>query len=70
MLKMTGIKLELISDIEMHYCTKKGMRGAISCIAKRYSKANNKHMKDYDSSEKSMFIIYLDAKQFIWLCDE
>ena len=40
MLKMTGIELELISDIEMHLFIKKGMRGGISHIAKRHSKAN------------------------------
>ena len=36
------------------------MRGVIPCIAKRFSKANNKYMTDSDSSEESMFIIYLD----------
>ena len=61
MLKITGIKLELISDIDMHYLIEKGMKGGISYIAKRHSKANNKHGKDYDSSEESMFIIFLDA---------
>ena len=42
----------------MHYFIEKGMRGAISYIVKTYSKANNKHMTDYDSSK---FIVYLDA---------
>ena len=41
MLKMTGIESELISDIIGHLVIEKGMRGGISCIAKRYSKANN-----------------------------
>ena len=61
MLKMTGIELELISDTEMHLCIEKGMRGGIYCIAKYYSKANNKYMTDYDRSEESMIIICLDA---------
>ena len=44
MLKMTGIELELISDIDMHLFIKKGMRGGISYIVKKFSKANNKCM--------------------------
>ena len=65
-LKMTGIELELISDIDMYLFTEKGMRGGISYIAKTHSKVNNKYMKDYDGSEcnsieESVYIIYLDA---------
>ena len=61
MLKMTGIELDLISDIDMHLLIEKGIRGRISYIAKRHSKANNKYMKCYDSSEESKYITYLDA---------
>ena len=35
MLKMTGIKLELISDVDMHLFIEKVMRGGISYISKR-----------------------------------
>ena len=43
MLKMTKIKLVLISDIDMHLFFEKEMRGGISYISKRYSsiKDNN-----------------------------
>ena len=51
MLKMTGIKLDLISDIDLHLFIEKGMRGGISYIAKRHGKANNKYMECYDSSK-------------------
>ena len=61
MLKMTGTELELISDIDMHLFVEKGMRGGISYIAKRHSKANNKYIKCYDSSKEGKFIMYLDA---------
>ena len=61
MLKMTGIELELISDSDMHLFIEKRMRGGISYIAKRYSKANNKYMKCYDSNKESVLIVYLDA---------
>ena len=42
MLKMTDVKLEKISDIDMYLFIEKGLRGRISYIAKRYAKANNK----------------------------
>ena len=58
---MTGIKLELISDIDMHLFIEEGKRGDICYIAKRHSKANNKYMKGCDSGKESKFITYLDA---------
>ena len=60
MLKMTNAKLENISDIEMHLSIEKGLRGGISYIAKRYSEANNKYMKNYDPTKPSIYISYLD----------
>ena len=45
----------------MNLFIEKGMRGDISYISKRYSKANNKYMKCYDSSKESKSIMYLDA---------
>ena len=44
MLKMAKIQLKLISDADMYLFIEKGMRGDISYISKRLSKANNKHM--------------------------
>ena len=38
----------------------KGLRGGISYIDKRYAKANNKYMNDYDPKKPSTFITYLD----------
>ena len=61
MLKMTDIKLELMTDIDMFQFIEKGMRGGVSYIAHRYGKANNKYMSDYDSKKPSKHIIYLDA---------
>ena len=64
MLKMTDIKLEKISDIDKYLFIEKGLRGGISYIAKRYAKANNKYMNDYDSKKQSTFISYLDMNNF------
>ena len=58
MLKMTSIKLDLNSDIDMHLFIEKGVRGGISYIAK----AKNKYKERYDSSKVSIYISYLDAK--------
>ena len=61
MLKMTGIQLELMTDIDMFQFIEKGLRGGISYIANRYGKANNKYMKKYDEKKPSKYIFYLDA---------
>ena len=50
MLKMTGIRLEKINNIDVHFILEKGMRVDVSCISKRYSK-----------SEKTSDIMYWDA---------
>ena len=61
MLKMTDIKLELMTDINMFQFIEKGLRGGISYIANRYGKANNKYMKNYNKKAPSKYIMYLDA---------
>ena len=37
MLKITGVELEKVSDIDMYLFIEKGLRGGISYIVKRYS---------------------------------
>ena len=61
MLKMTDIKLELMTDIDMFQFMELSLRGGISYIANRYGKANNKYMKQYDEKAPSKYIMYLDA---------
>ena len=61
MLKMTGVKLELLSDIDILLMVEKGIRGGISIISNRYGKANNKYMKGFNQKELSKFLMYLDA---------
>ena len=61
MLKMTGIKLDLMSDIDQYLFIEKGIRGGVSYISKRYAKANNKYINNYNPKKPSNYIIYLDA---------
>ena len=71
MLKMTGVKLEKISDIDKYLFTEKGLRGGVSYIAKRYAKANNKYTNDYDLKKSSTFINYLDMNNLYgWAMSE
>ena len=61
MLKMTDIKLELMTHVDMFQLIEKGKRGGISYIANRYGKANNKYMKTCDEKAPSKYIMYLEA---------
>ena len=70
-LKMVEIKLEKISDIDKYLFIEKGLRGGISYIAKRYAKANNKYINDYDPEKPSIFITYLDMNNLYgWAMSE
>ena len=44
MLKMTGIELELVSNVDMFQFIQKGMRGGVSYISNRHRKGNNKYI--------------------------
>ena len=61
MLKMTGVKLELLKDVDMHPFFEKQIRGGVSTAFHRFAKANNKYMKDFDEKQPSNFIMYFDA---------
>ena len=60
-LKMTGVQLELLSDIDKILMVEAGIRGGISQISNRYEKANNPYLEDYDPSKKKKFLLDLDA---------
>ena len=48
MLKTTKLKLEKISDVDIHLFIEKAMRGGTSYASKRYSKSNNENCLNYD----------------------
>ena len=65
MSKMTGIKLEKISDIDKYLFIEKGLTGGISYIAIRYAKANNKYINDYNPKKQSTLISYFDMNNCV-----
>ena len=63
MLNITKVGLELITDPEILIFFEKGMRGRVSYISNRHSKANNKYLKSFDPKLELKHIIYLDANK-------
>ena len=61
MLKMTGVKLELLSNIDMLLMIENGIRGGVSMVSNRYGKANNKYMKNFNKKKLIKYLAYLDA---------
>ena len=71
MLKITGVKLEKILDIDKYLFIEKGLRRGISYMVKRCAKANNKYMHDYDPKKPSTFIPYFDMNNLYgWTMSE
>ena len=61
-LKKTGIKLELLTDLNMLLMFEHGIRGGITQAVHRYAKVNNKYMGDkFNHEEPSIFLQYLDV---------
>ena len=68
-LKKTRVKLELLTDIDMLLIVEKGIRGRICHSIHRYTKANNKYMKNYDKDTELSYLEYLDANNLYgWQC--
>ena len=60
-LKKTNVKLELLTDYDMLLMIEEGIRGGICHSIRRYAKANNKYMKNYDKNKEFLYIQYLGA---------
>ena len=60
-LKTSNVKLELLHEQEMIDMIEDGIRGGVSMISHRYSKANHPSLENYDSQQPHKYISYLDA---------
>ena len=61
LLKLTNVELELLTDSNMYLFIEKGLRGGISMVSHRHAIANNLQMENYDPSQPTSFLQYLDA---------
>ena len=61
MLRMTGVELELLTDVDMYLFFEKGIRGGVSSIMLRHAQANNPYMKGYDPVQPTTYMPYVDA---------
>lgn len=61
-LLMTGVKLELLTDYDMHMMVERGIRGGVAQCCKRKADANNTHVyPERTDIEDPTYIMYLDA---------
>ena len=60
-LKITKVRLELLTDEDMLLMVEEGIRGEICQAINHYESANNKYMKNYNKNVASTFLEYLDA---------
>lgn len=61
-LKMTGVTLELLTDVDMYLLLERGIRGGICILGKRYSKCNNPYVKEtFNPLEKKKYIVSFDV---------
>ena len=61
-LKHTDIKLDLLTDYDMLLMFESEIRGGYSgVLGKRYVKANNNYVEDYDPNKPQNYLLYLDA---------
>ena len=58
--KKNGVKLELLTDIDMLLMIENSIRG-ICQATYRYDRANNKYMKNYDKNQELSYLEYLEA---------
>ena len=69
-LKLTEVKLELLTDYDMLLMIEAGIRGGVSMISTRHGKANNEYMISYDPNQpKCGYVYVVKAKNLSFFCN-
>ena len=61
LLKFTRVSLELLTDSNTYLFIEKGLRGGISMVSHRHATANNPQMEDFNPSQPTSYLMYLDS---------
>jgi hypothetical protein len=61
MMRMTNVSIELITDIEKYLFFEQSVRGGVSVVPRKYSKANNPLLDDYNPLDDDKYILYYDC---------
>ena len=61
MLRITRVKIDLLSDLDMYLFFCKGIRGGMSGSSVRYAKANHQDMSDFDPQTNTSHLLSFDA---------
>ncbi|XP_024872775.1 uncharacterized protein LOC112455212 [Temnothorax curvispinosus] len=61
MLRYTGVRFELLTDIDMVLFVERGIRGGLSQCSLRYAQANNRHVPTHNSSQPTTYLMYYDV---------
>lgn len=65
--RYTNVELQLITEEKIYNLIKASIRGGLSFACKRYAKANNPYMVNFDETKEKVYIIYVDANNLYGL---
>lgn len=61
MMRFTRCEIDLIHEEEMFLFIRRAMRGGVTQINQKLAYCNNKYLKNYNPSQETSYIIYLDC---------
>jgi hypothetical protein len=70
MLRKTGVKLELLTDLNMFTAVESSLRGGVCAVSHRHAKANNPRVAGYDPSKPKRWLRYDDVNNLLWMGHE